>query len=481
MTLRLGGAARTALALMTVASLAMFAAPPLARAATPADSLRVPAGLGVSSVPVARVDGVPMLAVNELARVLGATKFWRADVRKLVLRAGEHRLTFTADNPFVLVDDRTVRLERAVVARAGELFVPVEVVRTLPADAAWPRLAYDADAGQVRVAPSAGFVGAPRVELFGGGLTTLVVPIEQTEAVAVMGRSRARFRLRVAGGLVGALPDSLPADALIRDIAVSPGPNGLTFELAIAPSATGWRLERDAAAGRVTLSILRGGSPAEEFAPEGAPGPRVLRTVVLDPGHGGSDGGVRADGLEEKSLALALARLVAEELARRSRVHAVLTRRDDRDMLQEERAEVANRAQADAVISLHFETLPDPAAGGTTAWCPPAALGSGSAAAARAAGLIALLPWRDAAVDRAVESRGLAECLTAALERRGFGPTSVRERLPLPLVGVPTPGVLLDCGTLSNPEERARLLAPGGLKALAAAITDGLLAWQKNE
>ncbi|HEY6193780.1 MAG TPA: hypothetical protein VI504_01970, partial [Candidatus Eisenbacteria bacterium] len=71
--------------------------------------------------------------------------------------------------------------------------------------------------------------------------------------------------------------------------------------------------------------------------------------------------------------------------------------------------------------------------------------------------------------------------LTAALEHRGYGPTSVRERLPLPLVGVAPPGVLLDCGTLSNPEERARLLAPGGLAGLAAAIADGLLGWQRND
>lgn len=451
-----------------------------AAGAPPADSLRVPPGLGVPSAPVARVDGVPMVAVNDLARLLAATKFWRSDVRKLVLRVGEHRLTFTADNPFVLVDDRTLRLEHLVLSRSGELFVPVEVVRVLSADGGWPRLAYDADAHQVRVAPSAGFVGAPRVQVF-TGLTTLVVPTERTDAVAVMGRSRARFRLRVAGGLVGALPDSLPTDGLIRDLAVSPGPGGLTFELAMDPSATGWRLERDAAAGRVTLSVVRGAPGYDEFAAEGAPGARVLRTVVLDPGHGGSDPGVRVDGVEEKTLALALARLVADELARRSRIHTVLTRRDDRDLTQEERAEVANRTGADAVISLHFDALPGADASGALAWCAPAAVGSGSAAATRAAGLLVLLPWRDAAVDRAVESRGLAENLTEALERRGFGPTNVRERLPLPLVGVQTPGVLLDCGTLTNPEERARLLTPGGLKALAAAITDGLLAWQRNE
>ena len=61
----------------------------------------------------------------------------------------------------------------------------------------------------------------------------------------------------------------------------------------------------------------------------------MLHTIVLDPGHGGSDAGVRVDGVDEKTLALALARLVAEELAHRSGAHAVLTRRDDRDMTQE--------------------------------------------------------------------------------------------------------------------------------------------------
>ena len=32
------------------------------------------------------------IGANDLARLLGATKFWRHDVRKLVLRTGEHRL-----------------------------------------------------------------------------------------------------------------------------------------------------------------------------------------------------------------------------------------------------------------------------------------------------------------------------------------------------------------------------------------------------
>ncbi len=467
---------------LLAALLSLPYAPAAAAPAGPtADRAQVPAGLGVPSAPVAHVDGVPMVGANDLARLLGASRSWRPDVRKLVLRSGEHRLTFTSDNPFVIVDDRTVRLSSPVLPRAGELQIPVEIARLLSQDDRWPRLAYDADARQLRVAPKDGFVGEPRVETR-GNTTTLVIPSERAGAAAVIGRSRARFRVRVAGALVGALPDSLPDDGLVRDLAVSRSPGGVTFEVAVDGAAMGWRLERDASAGRVTLLLAREAEEdLEAFAAEGARGPRVLRTVVLDAGHGGDEPGARAEGAEEKSLALELALRVADELERRGGIRVLLTRRDDRAMSQESRAEAANRVRADAVLSLHFGAFTDPSARGTLAWCAPATRATGEASAARATGLVALLPWRDVALERAVESRGLAESITAALERVGLGPASVRERLPLALVGVQSPGVLLECGSLSNPEERARLLSPDGIRTLARAITDGVLAWQRNE
>lgn len=474
------------LALLVVALGAIAAADPPARPRTvaaaralraAADSARVPAGLGVPSAPVSHVQGAPVVGANDLARLLGASKSWRGDLRRLVLRVGEHRLTFTVDNPFVLIDDHTVRLEQPVTMRAGELQIPVEIARRLPVNGPWPRLAYDSDARQMRVAPAAGFVGSPRLELH-GAVTQLVIPTERADAAVVVGQSRARFRLRVPGGLAGALPDSLPDDALVRDLNVASTPNGLVFELAVDAAAAGWRLERDAAAGRVTLSVSRLAEGYEEFATEGAPGPRVLRTIVLDPGHGGADAGVREGGLDEKTLTLELARRVAEELQRRAGVRALLTRHDDQDLGQDARAEVANRARADAMLSLHFESFPGTSAHGPRAWCAGARPVGTSPAAA---GLIALLPWRDVALSRAVESRGLAESVTAALERHGYGPSPVRERLPLALVGVQSPGILLECGVLSDPEERAKLGTPAGLQELAVAIAEGVLAWQRND
>jgi N-acetylmuramoyl-L-alanine amidase len=89
--------------------------------------------------------------------------------------------------------------------------------------------------------------------------------------------------------------------------------------------------------------------------------------------------------------------------------------------------------------------------------------------------------WRDVAAGYAVESRALADAVAAALEARGQGPARVRERLPVPLLGVDAPGITLECATLTSAEDLARVSTPEGLRALAAAIADGVQAWGRHE
>jgi N-acetylmuramoyl-L-alanine amidase len=196
----------------------------------------------------------------------------------------------------------------------------------------------------------------------------------------------------------------------------------------------------------------------------------------------------------EKDLTLALARQLEGELERGG-VRVVLTRTDDRDVTPEARAELANRLDADLVVTLHFDGYVDPHARGATAYCPPAAvteperLGTGRASgdAATAAsgadgpGRVVLLPWRDVATRHAVQSRALAEAVLSALELGGQGPTRLRELLPYDLLGVNAPGILLECATLTSPEDRERVMQEEGLRRLAVGIADGIAAYRRNQ
>ena len=80
-------------------------------------------------------------------------------------------------------------------------------------------------------------------------------------------------------------------------------------------------------------------------------------TIVLDPGHGGSDGGAGSGSdVAEKHFTLALAEKIADRLAARHRVE--LTRTSDIKMAPADRAAVANHLRADLMISLHAAVAP---------------------------------------------------------------------------------------------------------------------------
>ncbi len=475
------GAALQALSSARVASAARAVPARPASPPAPAPSLP-PVGLAplpaLESAPVLRIWGVAHIGANDLARLLEATKFWRADLRKLVLRAGPHRVTLTLDNPFAVVDDRTVWLRAPVVSRRGELQVPLALLDELPRDSTLARLLFEPRRGIVVRAPRGGLVGSPEVT-FGDTLTRVVFPVEHVADATVVGRARDHFRVRLAGTFVGAAPESLSPASLVRRITPVAAATGSVFELEVASGAAGYRLLRGAgtadAAGTVTLEFPRPWRTGlEEFALEARPS--RVRVIVLDPGHGGPDAGVTVGADVEKDLTLALARLVRTELALRLGAQVVLTRDDDRPLAPEQRAERANRAHADLVVSLHFDAVPNTQRSGATAWCPPAEVGAREGPFSPRAPLV-LLPWREVALRRAVLSRAAAEAILGALDASGAGPVRLRERLMVPLLGVDAAGLLLDCATLSAIPDRIRVEDPRRLQELAAAIAEGVARW----
>jgi N-acetylmuramoyl-L-alanine amidase len=471
----MNGAARAALAL--VAPVAMLALATGARASSP------PMPQSLDQAAVHMVEGAPYIGANDLARLLDAARFWHADVRKLELRAGAHRVQLTADNPFVIVDEATLRLALPVRSLRGELQAPVALLDSLPHDSTLARLLYDPRHAVVLVVPAGGVVGTPRVGTL-DGVTRVTFPADEPWDARVVGRARAHFTLRFGGFFAGVIPDTTRA-GLLRNLRPLGAVTGCAFELRIAPEAIAYRLIREG--GRVTLELARsGGASWESFAPEGPSGPRALRVIVLDPGHGGADAGVTAGNAQEKDLALVLAKKLRTEIERRVKVRVVLTRDDDRALNVGQRAEAANRARADLVISLHFDGYPSPRAAGASAYCTPAVFGGGAGGEAGGfrsgeATPLAVLPWRDVAARWAVPSRALAEAVLGSLELRGGGPTRLHELLPSELLGVNAPGMLLECATLTNPADRRRVTDEEGMNALALAIADGVEAWQRNE
>ncbi len=76
--------------------------------------------------------------------------------------------------------------------------------------------------------------------------------------------------------------------------------------------------------------------------------------IVIDPGHGGEDSGaVGKNGLLEKDVTLDIANQLKNLLITDSQLKVILTRNNDMLISLEERAEIANRNQADIFMSIH--------------------------------------------------------------------------------------------------------------------------------
>jgi N-acetylmuramoyl-L-alanine amidase len=97
---------------------------------------------------------------------------------------------------------------------------------------------------------------------------------------------------------------------------------------------------------------------------------RIPQTIVLDPGHGGSDpGAIGVGGLREKDVTLRLG-LALEEKLRGRGFSVVMTRNGDRTLSLEERTAIAEAAGGDIFVSLHANAAPRRALHGIETYYP---------------------------------------------------------------------------------------------------------------
>jgi N-acetylmuramoyl-L-alanine amidase len=217
--------------------------------------------------------------------------------------------------------------------------------------------------------------------------------------------------------------------------------------------------------------------------------PLSVRRVIVDPGHGGVDGGTSLEfGLLEKDLTLDIGLRLAHELELRG-LAAVLTRSNDVDLDLAERAALANREKADLFVSIHVNWLPDRSARGVeTYFLGPTedpfvtrlAASENRSSGFTVADTRRLLDAIYADVRRG-ESRRLAEAVQGALfevlrtENADIVDRGVMSAPFAVLVDTTMPAILSEVACLSN-EREARLLAiPGYRQRIAEALARGIL------
>lgn len=89
------------------------------------------------------------------------------------------------------------------------------------------------------------------------------------------------------------------------------------------------------------------------------PPPFAIRTIVIDPGHGGKDpGAIGVNGLEEKEVVLDVSLRLRDLIEKKLKKKVIMTREDDVFIPLDERTLMANAKKADLFISVHANSSP---------------------------------------------------------------------------------------------------------------------------
>lgn len=193
------------------------------------------------------------------------------------------------------------------------------------------------------------------------------------------------------------------------------------------------------------------------------------RTVIIDAGHGGEDGGaVGADGCKEKDLNLAIALELGERLDELGYT-VIYTRTDDRLLYTEEEnihgirkiSDLKNRCKIaaehkDAIfVSIHMNTYGQSKYSGLQVYYSP----------------------------KTPESKILSDCIQsevcAQMQPENHRKTKRGDDIYI-LENTDNVAILVECGFLSNPEECKKLSEKEYQKQLSFAIACGMIKYEKE-
>ena len=220
-----------------------------------------------------------------------------------------------------------------------------------------------------------------------------------------------------------------------------------------------------------------------DFVPESAPARPIasptdreglvssdeVRVIVIDPGHGGLDGGVQASGTQEKDLTLTLARGIRTRLQREIDTTVILTRDADLELSGETRSAIANNSGADLMISLHVGFSSDPTELGASLFVMKDMQDEERVEAPL------FRPWYGMHQDHLRQSRRLGEILQRNLTRAIPGWEFPLREAPISvLTSAGMPAILLEVGNANNPSNLVTLIDQGFQRRLIEAIVESV-------
>jgi N-acetylmuramoyl-L-alanine amidase len=439
----------------------------------------------------------PLFLLDPLAKRLGGTLTVVPIEQSHRLKVGDTEVVLGPASVAMTVGRQIVTLQQSPLATGAGLWVPLDALERSFGDLLGLDLRWYASERVLEVrSRRAREIGVDVQVVHIQGVTTVVLQFDHTPIYQIATRGPV-VDVSLPAERVRLLRDPRPPNRSLLDrveasehrvrLYLAEGAAAAEpYVLAAAPgSGGGLRLVIDVSSAGAPPIVIDGARPA---LPDVDPtyDPPGLRTIVIDPGHGGVEqGAIGPAGTEEKELTLILAKALKRKLEERLAVQVVLTRNEDADLPLDTRTALANQTKGDLFISIHLNASPESSAHGAETYflAPDAsderaqaiaeAENRGAVATASAGGDegLQLLLWDLAQSQHLAASQSLGRLIQEELNRTlGLTDRGVRQAPFAVLVGATMPAVLVELGFITNPREEERLLDPAYRAELLDAV-----------
>jgi N-acetylmuramoyl-L-alanine amidase len=220
-----------------------------------------------------------------------------------------------------------------------------------------------------------------------------------------------------------------------------------------------------------------------------------VRTIVIDPGHGGPrPGTIGRSGFQEKTVNLDVALALQKLLKEKAGLDAILTRESDVDVPLDNRTVIANQKRADLFVSIHSNAHRDRKRGGVETFFlnispDPSVIelaAAENATSTKNIGDMKTILQKIVQNSKIQESRDLAEFIQKNLVKSLSGDLPAIKDLGVKggpfwvLIGGEMPSVLVEISHLSNAKEEAKLKTKKYRELAAQGIYDGIMEYIRS-
>ena len=460
---------------------------------------------GRKPLAVTTINNQDYIAVDDINTAFGTSSREDRLAGGLTITARSRSIVVTENQNVVSVAGRLVPLPGPAVRRDTRWYVPADFLPRALAVALDVRLDLRRAArllvvGDLRVPRVVTRVDAGTNSV---AVTFDITPNTDTRVNAQPGRLVVQFD---ADALDLSIP-LVPAQAFVTGIAAGDTPS--TVAITLGQRYASHRVnttQADAGSGRLTIELLpattdvvQPPAPAPTPAPDTrlvlpSQGPSTgLRTIVIDPGHGGDELGTQgAKGAVEKEITLSVARRLRTLIEARLGLKVFLTREDDRTLSLDDRSAFANNHHADLFLSIHANSAVRPALKGAEVYYLTVeradeearkkaddnattlpSLGGGNRT-------IDLILWETAQARYLEQSATLAGYLEQSLRSKiEMSPRAVQQAPFRVLVGANMPAALVEIGYLSNADQEGQLTTAAYQDQVAQALLDAIVKFRE--